>query len=55
MLFCRRHWFLIPKPLREAIQRAYQPRKDIDAQSQTYTEVMTSAIDCIVIREAKRF
>lgn len=32
MFACRRHWYTVPKPLRDALLRVYRPGQEIDKQ-----------------------
>jgi hypothetical protein len=37
---CRKHWYMLPKHLRDAIWQAYRPGQEVDATpSQSYMEV----------------
>jgi hypothetical protein len=45
MLMCRRHWFMVPHPLRREVFRTYRRGQEIDGDvSEEYVEAMTAAI-----------
>lgn len=53
MLMCRRHWFMVPKPLRDAVWATYRPGQEIDKQpSAEWHEAADAAIRAVAEREA---
>lgn len=54
MLMCRRHWFMVPKPLRVAVWAAYVPgqetRKD---PTDEYMSVQRAAVEAVARREGR--
>ena len=51
---CRAHWFKLPKPIRDAIWRAYEPGQEITkAPSAAYREAARTAQDWIAAQDRK--
>lgn len=45
---CRTHWYRLPKPIRDAIWRSYNPGQEISKRpSQAYLDAATAAQDWI--------
>lgn len=42
-LACKRHWFQLPKPLRDKIWREYEPGQSAATMSEGYREALTAA------------
>lgn len=43
-LFCRPHWFMVPKPLRDNVWATYRPGQEIDKQpSREYMDAQQAA------------
>lgn len=54
MLFCRRHWFMVPKDIQTAVWCAYRPGQEIDKHpSGRYLLVQSIAIAFVAFRELK--
>ena len=55
MFMCRRHWFTLPKSMRDAIWREYQPGQEQRkvAPTSTYYDVTDQAIKWLWDKEAK--
>lgn len=54
MFMCRRHWFMVPKPLRGAVWAEYRPGQEIDKRpSSEYMEVALAAVRAVADREAE--
>lgn len=52
MLMCRRHWFMVPKQMRDAVWAEYRPGQEIDKRpSGAYLEVMAAAIQAVTDKE----
>jgi hypothetical protein len=52
LLMCRKHWYMVPKPLRDAVWAEYRPGQEIDKQpSMAYLHVMRAAIDAVAAKE----
>ena len=52
MFMCRKHWYTVPKPLRDAIWAEYRPGQEIDKRpSDAYMEVARAAIAAVAERE----
>ena len=53
MFMCRRHWFMLPKPMRDAVWDSYVPgqeaRKD---PSLAYLQITRECIDYVAAKEA---
>ena len=55
MLMCRRHWFMVPKPLREEVWRTYRPGQEIDkSPTAEYMLAQGAAVSAVEQREAER-
>lgn len=55
MLMCRRHWFMVPKPLRDAVWAEYRPGQEIDKRpSDAYMEVQQAAVRAVAEKEGLR-
>ena len=49
---CRRHWFMVPKPLRDAIWRHYRAGQESDWQpSVAYLNAAKAAVEAVAKRE----
>ncbi len=48
MLMCKKHWFMVDKPLRDKVWAEYQPGQEIN-KNPTYTYLLTAkaAIECV--------
>lgn len=45
---CRKHWFMVPKKLRDSIWSNYRPGQETDKQpTQRYLEVTNEAIEFV--------
>lgn len=54
-LMCRRHWKLVPEPLRTAVWATYRRGQEIDKRpSPQYLAAAQAAIDAVAEREARR-
>lgn len=54
MLMCRRHWFQVPKQLRDAVWAEYRPGQEVDKQpSDEYMQVAIAAIAAVAEREGR--
>ena len=52
MFMCRRHWFMVPKPLRAEIWHAYRPGQEIDKKpSRSYLNLARAGV--IAVAEAE--
>lgn len=52
MLMCRKHWYMVPAPLRREVWRVYRPGQEIDKNpSSEYLDVMRAAIDAVAEKE----
>ncbi|HEV2185919.1 MAG TPA: hypothetical protein VGR70_01850 [Stellaceae bacterium] len=52
MLMCRRHWFLVPKPLRQEVWRLYQRGQErTKTPTPEYLEAARRAINAVAARE----
>ena len=48
MLMCRRHWFMVPKPLRDAVWREYRPGQEIRKDpTDEYMDVQRQAVEAV--------
>ena len=53
MLMCRRHWFMVPKPLRDRVWATYRPGQCDDKQpSAAWFAVANAAIAAVASKEA---
>lgn len=51
---CRRHWFQVPKALRDKIWSAYRPGQEDDRQpSRAYCEAAKAAVIAVAARERR--
>ena len=49
---CRRHWFMVPKPIRDDIWRTYRPGQCDDMNpSRAYLEAARAAVCAVAERE----
>lgn len=54
ILFCRPHWYALPKPLRDAIWATYRPGQERDGRpSQAYLANVRQAIRVIAAKEGR--
>ena len=50
----REHWFMVPKPLRDAIWRHYRPGQEVTKDpSKAYVAAGTAAIAAVALKERK--
>lgn len=56
MLMCRRHWFMVPKPIRDAVWAAYRPGQCQfnPAPSETWHKAADAAIEAVRAKESDR-
>jgi hypothetical protein len=53
MFMCKRHWFMLPKTMRDAIWANYRPGQEIDKEpSAKYLEVAMAAVNWLSDKEA---
>lgn len=54
MLMCRRHWFMVPKDLRDRVWAAYRAGQEVDkAPSTAWHEAATEAIRAVAAKEPR--
>ena len=54
MLMCRRHWFMVPKPLRHAVWRNYRPGQEQDKEPTIgWLDAAHAAIEAVAEREER--
>lgn len=54
MLMCRMHWFMVPKPLRQAVWRLYRRGQEVTKDpTPDYLAVARAAIDAVAQREGR--
>jgi len=51
-LLCRSHWFMVPKPLRDAVLNAW--RGGLGAGSPEHAEAITAAVEAVNAKLARR-
>jgi hypothetical protein len=52
MFMCRRHWFMVPKPMRDLIWALYRPGQEVDKDpSMDYLDATAEAINFVYDRE----
>jgi hypothetical protein len=52
LLLCRRHWFMVPKPLRKEVWRLYRPGQEVSkTPTPEYLVAAKAAIDAVAERE----
>jgi hypothetical protein len=55
LLMCRRHWYMVPKPLRDAVWAEYRPGQEIDKRpTREYLDIAHAAIEAVAEREGLR-
>lgn len=53
MMMCRKHWFMVPKPLRDAVWAEYRPGQEITKDpSVEYIDAAFAAVQAVADREA---
>ncbi len=54
MFMCRRHWYTLPKSMRDAIWAAYRPGQEVDKNPTVgYMEIAEACIDFVALKETK--
>lgn len=54
MFMCKKHWFALPKPLRDEVWRTYRRGQEVSKDpSKAYLEAASAAIDYLVAQEPK--
>ena len=53
MLMCRRHWFMVDKPLRDKVWETYEAGQEV-LKNPTYAYLLaaTAAVECVRRKEA---
>lgn len=52
MLMCKRHWYMVPRPLRDRVWRLYRPGQEIDKRpTREYLEAAEAAIAAVAEAE----
>lgn len=52
LFMCQRHWFTVPRPLRQLIWKRYRPGQEIDKRpTREYMKVAQQAIDAVAKKE----
>lgn len=55
LLMCRRHWFMVPKRLRDAVWATYREGQEISKDpSPEYMEAQQAAIAAVALCEGRR-
>lgn len=55
MLMCRKHWYMVPKPLRDAVWAAYVPGQEVRKDpTDEYMDVQRAAVQAVEERERLR-
>jgi len=55
MLMCRRHWYMVPAPLRQAVWDRYRPGQEIDKNpSEEWHRAADAAINAVDVKERAR-
>lgn len=51
IFMCRRHWYALPKPMRDAVWATYRPGQEIDKRpSREYLDASKQAIDWLAAK-----
>ena len=54
MLMCRKHWYMVPRPLRDAIARMYVPGQEITKDpTDEYMVAQRAAVQAVELREGE--
>ena len=52
MFMCKRHWFMVPKPLRDAIWLTYRRGQEVDKQpTDAYLKNASEAVKMVAVKE----
>lgn len=55
MFMCKKHWYTLPKPMREAVWGAYTPGQEIRMDpTDDYVNVVHRAIEWLAVKEGLR-
>lgn len=55
MFMCRTHWYWLPKPMRDAIWKAYRKGQELDKQpSAKYLKAAQEAIEWVADKEREK-
>jgi hypothetical protein len=55
LLMCRRHWFMVPKPLRKDVWRLYQKGQEVTKEpSREYLAAAKAAIAAVAACEGRQ-
>ena len=55
MLMCRKHWFMVPKALRDEVWRTYRRGQEVTKDpSREYLDAADAAIKYVATQEGKR-
>lgn len=54
LLMCRRHWYMVPKPIRDWIWAAYRPGQEVTKDpSDEYMEAYRAAVGAVADAEGR--
>jgi len=52
MLMCKRHWYMVPKPLRDSVWSTYVPGQEMTkTPTQEYLDAARAAIEAVDLME----
>lgn len=55
MLMCKRHWFMVPPALRQAVWDTYSPGQEIRRDpTEAYLAAADAAIEAVAIKEGRK-
>lgn len=55
LFMCRRHWYSVPKVMRDAIWASYTPGQEINKNpSREYLEAAHAAVEAVAAKEGRR-
>jgi hypothetical protein len=55
MLMCRKHWFMVPKPIQNEVWRAYRPGQEVTKDpSEDYMRAYQRAVASVEQREGRQ-
>jgi hypothetical protein len=57
MLMCKKHWFMVPKPMRDTIWAEYSPGQENDMSglgNEAYMQAVKAAVDYLADQEPQK-
>lgn len=55
MLMCKKHWYMVPKDIRDAVWREYVPGQEVSkTPSENYMRAYRKAVNAVAAKEGRK-